>query len=102
MFIKRKPFVFRKRAFELQPNEGYLHSMYTFEAYRGKNLAPYLRYHSYEFLEKEGVDTFYSVSEYFNKSTIKFKKKLNSKPKKLILSVVIFKKLTFNISLKKY
>lgn len=102
MFIKRKPFVFRKRAFELQPNEGYLHSMYTFEAYRGKNLAPYLRYHSYEFLEKEGVDTFYSVSEYFNKSTIKFKKKLNSKPKKLILSVVFFKKLTFNINLKKY
>lgn len=102
MFIKRKPFVFRNRTFQLAPNESYLHSMYTFEAYRGKNLAPYLRFHSYKYLEKEGVDTFYSVSEYFNKSTIKFKKKLNSKPKGLFLSVILFKKLAFNINLKKY
>jgi hypothetical protein len=29
--------------------------MYTFEAFRGKNLAPYLRYHSYKVLEDKGV-----------------------------------------------
>lgn len=102
MFIKRKPFIFRKRQFNLEPNESYLHSIYTFEAYRGKNLAPYLRYQSYKYLEKENINSFYSVSEYFNKSTIKFKKKLNSKPVKLYLSLVLFKRWTFNFTLKSY
>ncbi|NNE31857.1 MAG: GNAT family N-acetyltransferase [Winogradskyella sp.] len=102
MFIKRKPFSFRKRFFKLKSTESYLHSMYTFEAYRGKNLAPYLRYHSYDFLRKMNITTFYSVSEYFNKSTIRFKKKLNSKPKKLYLSLVLFKKWTFNFKIKNY
>ncbi|MGK0307809.1 MAG: hypothetical protein ACI8RP_000765 [Urechidicola sp.] len=102
MFIKQKPFIFRKRQFNLKLSESYLHSMYTFEAYRGKNMAPYLRYHSYKLLEKEGVTSYFSVSEYFNKSTIKFKKKLNSKPKKLYLSLVLFKKWTMNFTLKSY
>ena len=102
MFIKQKPFIFRKRKFNLKPTESYLHSMYTFEAYRGKSIAPYLRYHSYKLLEKEGVTGFFSVSEYFNKSTIKFKKKLNSKPVKLYLSVLLFKSWTLNFTLKKY
>jgi hypothetical protein len=102
MFIKRKPFTFRKRFFDLKSTESYLHSMYTFENYRGKNLAPYLRYHSYKVLEEKGVTDYLSVSEYFNKSTIKFKKKLNSKPVKLFLSLVLFKRWTINFTLKKY
>ena len=102
MFIKCKPFIFRNRNFNLQPTESYLHSMYTFEAYRGKNLAPYLRYHSYKYLEKENINTYFSVSEYFNKSTIKFKKKLNSKPDKLYLSLVLFKRWTMNFTLKNF
>ena len=102
MFIKCKPFTFRKRFFDLEQTESYLHSMYTFEAYRGKNLAPYLRYHSYKLLEEKGITTYLSVSEYFNKSTIKFKKKLSSKPLKLYLSLVLFKKWTMNFTLKSY
>ena len=102
MFIKCRPFTFRKRFFDLQSTESYLHSMYTFEAYRGKNLAPYLRDHSYKHLEKKGITNFYSVSEYFNKSTIRFKKKLNSKPIKLYLSLVLFKRWTMNFTLKRY
>ncbi|WP_179345209.1 GNAT family N-acetyltransferase [Winogradskyella ursingii] len=102
MFIKRKPFVFRKRHFNLRSEESYLHSMYTFEAFRGKNIAPYLRFHSYKLLEKEGVTKYYSVSEYFNKSTIRFKNKLNSKPVKLYLSMLLFKKWTMNFTLKSY
>ncbi|MEM7677130.1 MAG: GNAT family N-acetyltransferase, partial [Myxococcota bacterium] len=77
-FITKKPLVFRKQHFNLNKDEAYLHSMYTFEAFRGKNLAPYLRYKCYEYLRNEGFNKFYSISEYFNKSTIKFKKKLNS------------------------
>ena len=102
MFIKCTPFTFRKRFFDLHPTESYLHSMYTFESYRGKNLAPYLRYQSYKLLEEKGINTYFSVSEYLNKSTIKFKKKLNSKPVKLYLSLVLFKKITMNFTLKTY
>lgn len=102
MFIKCRPFVFRKRFFDLKPTDSYLHSMYTFEAYRGKNLAPYLRYNSYNYLEKKGITNFYSISEYFNKSTIRFKKKLNSEPMKLYLSLVMFNYWTLNFILKKY
>ena len=101
-FVKCKPFTFRKRKFHLKANECYLHSMYTFEAYRGKNLAPYLRYQTYKYLEDKGINTFYSVSEYFNKSTIRFKKKLNAKPIKLYLSLVLFKRKTINFTLKSF
>jgi hypothetical protein len=102
MFIKCKPFTFRNRYFNLMDTESYLHSMYTFESYRGKNIAPYLRYQSYKYLEKENIKTYYSVSEYFNKSTIRFKEKLNSKPIKLFLSVVLFSKWSFNYTLKTF
>jgi hypothetical protein len=102
MFIKCKPFTFIKHFFELKPTESYLNSIYTFEAYRGKNLAPYLRYHSYKLLEEKGITTYLSVSEYFNKSTIRFKKKLNSKPAKLYLSLVLFKRWTMNFTMKDY
>lgn len=102
MFIKRKPFYFRKRLFDLSSDESYLHSMYTFETYRGKNLAPYLRYHSYKLLKDQGVTKYYSVSEYFNKSTIKFKEKLNSEPIKLYLSMRFFKKWILNLTLKRF
>ena len=102
MFIKRTSFYFRKRYFEIKPNESYLHSMYTFEDYRGKNLAPYLRYQSYRYMESQGVDTFYSISEYFNRSTIRFKKKLHSKPVALFLSIILFKRWVFNFMLKQF
>lgn len=102
MLIKRKDYFFRGRRFEFKDNEAYLHSMYTFESYRGRNLAPYLRYKSYGFIKEKGVDTKYSISEYFNKSTIKFKNKLNSKHLKLYLSVILFKKIHWNFLLKTY
>lgn len=102
MFIKCKPFTFRNRYFNLMDTESYLHSMYTFESYRGKNIAPYLRYQSYKYLEKENIKTYYSVSEYFNKSTIRFKEKLNSKPINLYLSVLLFKRWNYNFTLKSY
>ena len=101
MFIKRKPFYFRKKYIKLDSHEAYLHSMYTFENYRGKGVAPFLRYHSYQLMKSKGVTKFYSVSEYFNKSTIKFKKKLNSKHVALFLSIFWFKKWYMNFTLKR-
>ncbi len=76
--------------------------MYTFESYRGKNLAAYVRYQSYMLLKGKGINAYFSVSEYSNKSTIKFKRKLNSKPIKLYKSIVIVKKCILNFTLKSY
>ena len=102
MFAKTGNLTFRGRRFEFDTNEAYLHGMYTFEAFRGKNIAPHLRYQSYEMLRSKGLDTFYSASEYFNKSTIRFKSKLNAVHIKLYLSVRLFKKFNWNYTLKKY
>lgn len=101
-FIEFNSFDFNGRWFDLKPNEAYLLNMWTFHKYRGKNLAPYLRYQVYRMLEKKGVDVKYSISQYFNKSSIKFKRKLNSKHHFLYLNIVLFKKLKWNFTLKKY
>ena len=95
-------FVFKGRGFKLKSNEFYLSYMWTFHGYRGKNLAPYLRYESYRFLEKQGRNVKYSITDSFNKSSIRFKQKLNSKHLYYYLSIVLFKKVTWNFNLKKY
>jgi hypothetical protein len=76
--------------------------MYTRDSYRGKNLAPYLRYKSYEMLKQIGRDKLYSVSDYFNSPAVKFKKKLNTKKIKLILFIQLFNKLHWTFTLKSY
>lgn len=101
-FIKCKTFDYRGRQFDIKPTDGYVHNTYTFEDFRGNNLAPYLRYKSYEYLKNKGVDSCYSISEYLNKSTLKYKEKLNVHPQKLYLSVILFKKLVLNFTLKSY
>lgn len=101
-FIELNDFSFNRRFFKLKNNEAYLLNMWTFHPYRGKNLAPYLRYHCYQLLKEKGIDVKYSITEYFNKSSIKFKNKLNSRHLKLFLSIVLFKKYHWNFLLKEY
>ncbi|OBX27190.1 acetyltransferase (GNAT) family protein [Gelidibacter algens] len=102
LFIRRQSFYFRNHYFNLGDNDSYLHSMYVFEKYRGRNIASYLRYQGFTLLEKEGITNFYSISEYFNKSAIKYQRKSNSQPIKLYLSVIVFKKKTLNYTLKSF
>jgi hypothetical protein len=102
MFIGVNDVVFRDKLFPLKGNEAYLTSMWTFHAYRGRNLAPYLRYQGYQFLKERGRDTKYSISEYFNKSTIKFKNKLNSKHLRLYIYFNVFGKWKRHYLLKTY
>ncbi len=102
MFIALNDIVYKGSPIDLKPNEAYLLNMYTFETYRGKNLAPYLRYQSYQFLKEMGKDRLYSISAYFNKSSIKFKEKLNAKHLNLILFILLFKKYQWRINLKTY
>ena len=102
MFIELNEITFNKRTFTLKDNEAYLLNMYTFHSYRGKNLAPYLRYQSYQILKNQGRIVKYSITESFNKSSIRFKKKLNSKNHTLFLSIVLFKKYFWNYTIKEY
>ncbi len=100
--ITNKEINFFDKVFPIKNNEAYLSSMWTFHDFRGRNLAPYLRYKSYQLLKEHGRDTKYSISEYFNKSTIKFKNKLNSKHLKLYIYIGLFGKFKGNYLLKSY
>ncbi len=86
----------------LKSNEAYLWYMFTLESYRGKNLAPYLRYKCYEILKEMNRDVFYSITDYFNSPSMNFKKKLNAKRLKLILYIKLFKKYSRSFTLKTY
>jgi len=101
-FVELNDFIFNKKTYTLKSNEAYLLNMWTFHNYRGKNLAPFLRYQAYQLLKEKGIDTKYSITEYFNKSSIKFKAKLNSEHKKLMLSIILFKKFYWNFLIKNY
>jgi len=101
-FVELNSFVFKGRRFILKPNEAYLLNMWTFHDYRGRNLAPYLRYRTYKLLSEKGIEVKYSISDYFNKSSIKFKKKLNAKQLYLYLAIVLFNKYKWNFTLRKY
>lgn len=102
MFIKSDSYFFRGKTFLLGKQEAYLHSMYTFEAYRGRRIAPYLLYHCYEICKELGFTRVYSISEYFNKSSRRFKQKLKAKQVALYLSFVIFKRYKKTVLLKRY
>ena len=71
-------------------------------SYRGKGIAPYIRYQLYKELTKLGRNKLYSISDFFNAPAIKFKKKLNAKSHKLILFIEIFNKWRFSLLIKKY
>ncbi len=86
----------------LNKDEAYLSDMYTMESYRGINIAPFIRYKSYEILKKMGRNKIYSVSEYFNSSAIKYKQKLNARNLKFVLNIQLFNKLRRSFIIKTY
>ena len=102
MWINLNKLEYKSILIHFESNEAYLWNMFTMESYRGKNLAPYLRYKSYEMLHEMGRDKLYSISEYFNSPAIKFKQKLNAKILKLMLHIRLFKKFQWNFTLKTY
>ena len=102
MLMRYRSFTFRGNHISLNENEAYLENMYTYEDYRGRSLAPYLRYQAYKLLKSEGKTRFLSVTQYFNKSSRRFKAKLNAEHSELWLHIGLFKKTTWNFRLKKY
>lgn len=102
MLMRYHSFSFKDHSIHLAENEAYLENMYTYEHFRGKNLAPYLRYQCYILLEKEGKTKCFSITQYYNKSSRKFKSKLNAVHHELRLQLGLFKKYRWNFLLKKY
>lgn len=86
----------------MKSNEAYLFDMYTLKAFRGKNLAPILRYKIYTILKELGRDTCYSVTECFNTPSKRFKEKLGARNVFLGVYINLFKKYKRRWVLKKY
>jgi hypothetical protein len=102
MWINFVEFKYKSTVMPLKSNEAYLTEMFTVEAYRGKNLAPFLRYKSYEMLKEMGRDVLYSISICFNSPAVKYKEKLNARKLKIILYIRLFKKFHRSFTLKSY
>lgn len=88
--------------FQLNDDEAYISDVRTLKPYRGKNLAPYLRYELYNYLRSIGKDKFYSIILCYNKPAIQVMKKINARPVKLILWIHIKKRICCNIVLKSF
>jgi Acetyltransferase (GNAT) family len=90
------------KGFTLLENEAYLDDMYILNAYRGSNLAPFLRYRCYQELAKIGRTVLYSVSLIPNDPAIRFKIKLDARIVSLGLYIRIGKDFHWCRTLKKY
>ena len=102
VFADFNDFVFKDRPFQLKKNQAYILNLYTFEAHRGKGLAPYLRYQCYKVLKERGVDEIFSITSYFNKSSLRANQKMNIKHLNLFLYIGLFKRFHWNYTLKEY
>tara|TARA_R110002049_G_scaffold6484_2_gene40709 strand:+ start:14451 stop:15086 length:636 start_codon:yes stop_codon:yes gene_type:complete len=102
VFAKTQNFIYKHRTIKLNNYQAYIYNLYTVEAHRGKNLAPYLRYQCYKTLEEMGVKEIYCITGYFNNPSLKSNKKLSIWHKTLFLYVGLFKKYHWHFLLKHY
>ncbi len=93
---------YRLLSFVLKRDEAYLFSARTFQAYRGKDLAPYLRCEFYKHLAQIGRSKIFSITDFFNVSSIKFKRKLKARHLRLYMQITLFKKYRYTTLLKNY
>lgn len=90
------------RLFLLRENEAYLFDAYTVESFRGKDIAPSMRYRCYQELAKLGKEKCYSITVVFNVPATNFKKKLGAQVLELDVFVELLRKWRFYYSLKRY
>lgn len=86
----------------LRDNEVYLFDQFTLEAFRGMNIAPYLRYRTYDALRQMGRNTFYSVTHRFNSSAVRFKQKLGARFLSLAVGIDLFSRVKRHYVLRHY
>jgi ribosomal protein S18 acetylase RimI-like enzyme len=89
-------------SFELKENEAYLFGQRTLSAYRGRSLAPYLKYQLYQHLADIGRTELYAIVHFSNIPSIKFRRKLNANPLKLFMNIKLLNNYNRNILLKNY
>lgn len=89
-------------SFQLEHDEAYLTDARTLDDYRGKGLAPYLRFQFYKRLHVMGRNKLYSITEFFNVPAMNFKKKLCAKPIALYIHVRLLGKFGFHILIRRY
>jgi hypothetical protein len=93
---------FKGYSLALEEDEAYLFDTYTFPPFRGRELAPYIRYQMYKEMSKLGKHRFFSISEYFNTPSIKFKEKLGAKKIEMRLLIDVLNRWHFIFRLKRY
>jgi hypothetical protein len=89
-------------SFELKENEAYLFGQRTLSAYRGRSLAPYLKYQIYKHLDDLSRTELYAIVHFSNIPSIKFRRKLRARPLKLFMNVKFLNIYNWNILLKNY
>jgi GNAT superfamily N-acetyltransferase len=90
----------RHHLFSLQEHEAYLFDAHTLERFRGRGIAPRLRYRCYEELAKLGRDQCYSITAVWNPPAAKFKKKLGARVLELGVLVTLFRRWSFHVPLR--
>jgi hypothetical protein len=79
--------IYKGKKIVLKQNEAYLFDARTYKAFRGKNLAPFVRYELYKLLRQRGVDRFLSITLLSNTASVRFKQKVGAKPIEMFLYV---------------
>lgn len=88
--------------FPLKANQAYLFDAYCALDWRGKGLAPYLRYRAYGELERLGCKELFSITDAFNVSALHFKEKLGVRPVLLGLQMKLWGRVRRTRILKRY
>ncbi len=88
--------------FLLKEDEAYLFDVHTLMSFRGKGIAPYMRYELYKELAGLSRKTLYSISNRLHTSSVKFKMKLNAKAIDWGIHIELFKKSHFSTKAKGY
>ena len=88
--------------FKLKNNEAYGFGLFTLESYKGKNLAAFQAYYTFEILKQFNKDAYYFINDYFNRSTLRVTRKYNARPVKLLIHISLFKKFKCTRVLKTY
>ena len=91
---------YKDRIVALKQNEAYLFNARTYRAFRGKNLAPYVRNELCKLLKQRGIERFFSITLWSNAASMKFKQKSGAKPIELFLYVGFFRKFHMHFRLR--
>ncbi len=93
---------YKGKTIALKTNEAYLFDARTYKAFRGKNLAPYVRYELYKLLKQRGVDRFLSITLLSNTASMRFKQKVGAKPIDMFLYIGILRKFHMHFHLRNF